>query len=109
MVKRYPHSIQVNVSSGSLILGKWTPGSSSTLIDVDCNIQQHSNKYYQDGNKEDSMLSKWRIFSKIFDGSDTVKVGDKVIPVSGVTEFDQKSEHKIISFIIFQKHIEIVV
>jgi hypothetical protein len=107
MVKRYPHSIQIKVSSGSLVIGKWEEGSPE-LIDVDCNIQQQSNSY-KNGSKEDSRVCKWRIFCKIFDGSNTVKIGDTVIPVSGITEFDLKAEHKIISYIIYQKHIEIEV
>lgn len=104
---RYPHIIQIKTSTGEVIGGIFSPRT-GIIVDTNCLIQQKT-KNYKDGKNEDSNVAHWIIFCSIFQDSDEVGIGDKIIPVKGLTEFDMKSEHKILSYIIYQNHIEIEV
>jgi len=107
VVKRYPHAITIEKTTGSLENGIYVEGE-STAVTVDCNIQQQK-KSYKDGDNEDSNTTKWNIFCALFDDSNLVGLGDMIIPITGPTEFDDKPSHKIISYVIYQRHIEIEV
>lgn len=105
MVSRYPHEIKIIVDNGAMVDGIYSPGTPDEY-QTECNIQSKASSY-KGGITEDSLNKHWKIFCPLFTGRDLTGIGDKIESITAPKGFILESDHKIISFKIFQKHIEI--
>lgn len=107
VVLKDPHKVNLIVKSSEVINGIMTETVQASH-EVKCYIE-HLSQAYTGADIKDKQTARYRIFCDLFDNQGDIKIGDSVEPITGITGFDEKQDHRILSFIIHQTHIEIEV
>jgi len=106
MVSNYPHEIIIKHDEGKFTKGVYSPDE-KTEYQPKCNIQQQKGNHYKDNSAGDSLSLSWTIFCPIFTDCDKIKIGDRILSITAPAGFEFETDHKILSYTVFQKHIEI--
>lgn len=110
MVKRYPHSIKITYNDGTFDNGVFEPGN-DVEITTKCRIEHAEvGNQYKVKSSGDTINHTWIVFCPLFDGSETVPEPAQVISNSNDNPVAFKAkEHVVLSFTVYQKHIEVKV